>query len=232
MLGAKRHQNGAGERREIDHETRFKARLGIPKHIRQNQPAFRIRIQNFNRLTGHGFDDVVGTLGIAVRHILDHADQADDVGMRFARGQGMHQPDNSGRTSHIAFHADHRIGGFERQSAGIEADAFTDEGQRTVLACFGTAAPIPSHHDEPRRVRAPLCHAEKRIHAELLHGRWIERLDGDAQFPQFLRPAGKFLRMRFVHQIAGKKDAVRHGRDLRPQLAGGACLRCRNHDFF
>ena len=78
--------------------------------------------------TGHRLDDVAGTYGIAVRHVLDQADHPDDIDLGLAQGQRLHEADNGGRTAHIALHVLHVDGRLDRDAARIEADTLADKG--------------------------------------------------------------------------------------------------------
>ena len=54
----KRGDDAARQRRQINHRARAKAPRGIGQRIGQDQPAFRIRIQNLDRLAAMGAQDI------------------------------------------------------------------------------------------------------------------------------------------------------------------------------
>ena len=203
-------QDGAGQGRQVDHEFRLVGLLAVPERIAKDEPTFRIGVDDLDRLTGHRGDNVTRTLSIAVRHVLDKADYADDIGLGLARGKCVHEASDGSGAAHVAFHVFHAAGRLDRDAARVEDDALADEGNRLVL---GLAA-IPLHYNEARRTDRTLGNAQQRTHAELLHFLLGQDLDLDAERRQGLGTRGKFHRAedvgRLVDKIAGEHDAARH----------------------
>ena len=71
-----------------------------------------------------------GPLRGAGRHVLDQADDADDVDLGLARGQRLHGPMTAPAPRHVPLHVFHAGGRLDRDAAGIEGDALADEGDR------------------------------------------------------------------------------------------------------
>src|SRR2546425_11237164 len=57
------------ERGRID-EHRAANLLGVSERIRQDEPALGVGVQDFDRLAGHGSDDVARLVSFSARHIL------------------------------------------------------------------------------------------------------------------------------------------------------------------
>ena len=114
-----------------------------------------------------------------------------------ARGERVHQPGDAGRARHVALHVLHAGGGFDRNAAGVEADALADEGDRRVTLL----AAIPAHHHHAAVMRRALADAEQRVHAELFQLGDVEHLDRDAELLQRTGAAGEFLGIKHVGRL-------------------------------
>ena len=77
MFVAQRDDDGAGQRRQIDHEFRLEALGRVPEHVGQHEAALGVGVDDLDGLSRHRLDDVAGALRVAVRHVLDEADDAD-----------------------------------------------------------------------------------------------------------------------------------------------------------
>ena len=124
---AERNQHRTGQRCQVDDQLRIETALRVPEHITENEATFRIGIEDLNRLTRHGGDDIARTLGIAVRHVLDQADNTDGIDLRLAARQGAHQADHGSGTAHIALHFVHAGTRLERDTATVKGQALADE---------------------------------------------------------------------------------------------------------
>ena len=114
----------------------------------------------------------------------------------------MHQSDDAGGARHVAFHVLHAGGGLDRNTSGVEADAFADERNRSLAR----SSAVPTHHHDAALACRTLTDAEKSVHAELFHRLDIKNFDGDAKLLQCPCAACEFFRVkdigRFVDQIA------------------------------
>jgi hypothetical protein len=115
-------------------------------------------------------------------------------------------PNHASGARHVALHVLHARRRLDRNAAGVEADALADEGYGIDAAL----AAVPAHDDEARFMNRALADAEKRAHAELLHGRNVEHFDIDAELRQAGHTAGEFAGIehvrRFVDEIAREHD--------------------------
>ncbi len=134
MVLAERHDDGAGQRRQVDHEFRLEALVAVPESIGEHETAFGVGVEHLDGLARHRGDDVARTLRVAVGHVLDQPDDADDVDLGLARGERVHQAGDGGGAAHVALHVLHAGGGLDGDAAGVEDDALADEGDRLVLA--------------------------------------------------------------------------------------------------
>ena len=74
-----------------------------------------------------------GRCALPSTHVLDAADDADDIDLGLARGKRVHQAGHGGRAAHVALHVLHAGGRLDRDAAGVEDHALADEGDRLVL---------------------------------------------------------------------------------------------------
>ena len=125
--GAERHHDGTGQRGGIHMWVRQVA--SHSDGVGKDQPAFGVRVQYFDGLTGKRCHDVARPLGVAARHVFDRGDDADDLTSRLELRDGLHGADHGGAASHVVLHLLHAIGGLDGNAAGVEGDAFADQGQ-------------------------------------------------------------------------------------------------------
>ena len=213
MLLAERHHDGAGERRQIDHEFRLEAVVGVPQRIGQHEAALGVGVQHLDGLAGHRGDDVAGPLRIAVDHVLDATDDAERIDLGLARGEHVHQPGHRGGAAHVALHVLHAGGRLDRHAAGIEDHALADEGDRLVLRL----AAVPLHDHQARRASGALRDAEQRAHAELLHFLFGQHLDLDAERFEFPRASGELDRPQNVGRLVDEVARQRQRRRRPPR---------------
>src|SRR6202008_4735503 len=99
----------------------------------------------------------------------------------------------------------HASRGLDRNTAGIEADTLTDEGDRRGAAL----AAVPAHDDRAALVFGALPDAEQRVHSELLHLLDIKHVDGDTEL---LQPAGAPREFFRVEHVGGLVDEIARNR--------------------
>ena len=208
IFAAERDDDRAGKRRQVDHEFRLEAVLGVPERVGEHEPALGVGVEHLDGLARHGGDDVAGPLGGAGGHVLDQPGDADRVAFRLAPGQRLHQADYDAGAAHVPLHVFHAGGRLDRDAAGIESDALADEGDRLVLF----SAALPLHDQQLGFAHAALADAEQRAHAEFAHGVLAQYLDLDAEVVQGLALGRQGLRVhdvgRLRNQVAGQEHAV------------------------
>src|SRR5215203_2649899 len=217
VLLAERDHDGAGERREVDHELRLVALLHVPEEIGEHEPAFRVGVDDLDGLPRHGRHDVARALRGPVGHVLDEADDPDGVDLGLAGSERVHEADDAGRPRHVALHVLHPAARLDGDAARIEDHALADEGDRggAVLAA------VPAHNDDPAVVRRALAHREQRPHAELREGLPVQHLDLYADLGERLRSTGELLRREDVRRLVDEVPRDRHpGSDRLARLDG------------
>ncbi len=75
----KRNDDRARQRGKINHIFGAIFLLNPGHRVTQNEAAFRVGVDDLNRLARHRGHDVTGALCVPVRHILNKAANADDV---------------------------------------------------------------------------------------------------------------------------------------------------------
>ena len=103
------------------------------QRVRQHQSAFGIGIQDFDGLAGHRCDNIARALRIGINHVFDKADNANHIGLRFARSQRVHQAGYSCSAAHVALHVLHAGGWLDRHAAAIEHHALADKSDWLVF---------------------------------------------------------------------------------------------------
>ena len=150
-----------------------------------------------------------GRVADARRHVLHEADDADDVDVRLALAQRMHQPDDAGGAAHVALHVLHAGRRLDGDAAGIEHNALADDGERLGALRFRA---VPLHDCNARGAHASLRHRQQRTHLELLDLRGVEDLDLHADLLQLAHAIRELDRPqyvgRLVDEVAGDDDAM------------------------
>src|SRR5882757_6573889 len=210
-LVTKRHDDGAGQGRELDHRLRLELLLRVPHGVAQDQPALGIGVDDLDGLARHALDHVARPLGVAVRHVLDQSANAHDVGARLAAGQQAHRAGDGAGAAHVPFHVFHAAGGLQRDAAGVEAHALADQRHRLLRL-----GPVhPAHHQELRFALTALADGQQHVHAELLHLGLAQDLDLDAELGELAGAAGEFDGIEhvggFAHQVAGEEHRADRG---------------------
>ena len=158
------------------------------------------------------------------RHVFDKTDGADRVHIGLAFRESLHETDDTGRSSHVAFHILHPGCGFDRNAAGVETNALADESDRlrfglgTVLGAFPAA---PAHDDGAALASRPLPNPEKRAHAEFAHCGIIEDRNLDAVLLKRQGAIGELFRIEDVRRFVDKRAGSQHsGRHRLPSFGG------------
>ena len=225
IIMAERNEDGAGQGRDVDHGLRRELLAAIPECVGKNETAFGVGRNDLDGFARHGRDDVAGTVGIAVRHVLGQCQNAHGIDLCLALGKRLHQPHDRGGTGHVAFHVFHRSGGFDRDATGVEDDALADKGNgRFVLA-----PAVPAHDHQTRRAHRALPHREKRAHLERLHFLFSQNLDRKPALAEALRGARHIVWTkqigRLIDEIASEDGSVGDGQGAVQGLLGLAGIR-------
>ncbi len=84
----------------------------------------------FSRHAGH---HVSGFGGQLARHVFSAGHKADEMNRESQLGNGLKDRTNRCSTAHIKFHFVHGAGRLERDTAGVEGNAFADQSNRFFL---------------------------------------------------------------------------------------------------
>ena len=113
MMVAERDHDGTCQRGEVDHRLRLEMLLRVPEHVSQDETSFGIGVLDLDGLAGGRGEDVTGADGIAIRHVLDQADEADHIHLRLALGERQHRAGNGGCPPHVTSHVFHARSGLQ-----------------------------------------------------------------------------------------------------------------------
>ena len=100
------------------------------EHIGQDQPPFGIGVEDLDRLAAAGSQHVAQLIGVAAKHVFHQPREADHIHRQLQQGDGLHRAEHGCGACHVAFHGLHAVGRLNREAAGVERDAFADEGER------------------------------------------------------------------------------------------------------
>ena len=141
---------------------------GVGERVAENQPSLRVGVVHFDGLAVAHAQDVSGPLRPPARHVLRHGRESDDA-HRQPQSRPRAARENRRRAHHVVLHLAHRGGGLERNAAGVEGDALSDQDHRLPRA----GGPVLADEQE-RRPRAAGIDAENASHP----------------FPRHVAPAG------------------------------------------
>ena len=116
----------AGQGGDVDDGFGFEL-LGVSERVAQNQTAFGIGVQHFNRQAFHAFHDVARFVGRAGRHVFAGGNDGDEVDRQLQFDGGAEGTDDGCRAAHVKLHFVHVQTGFEGDAAGVEGNAFADQ---------------------------------------------------------------------------------------------------------
>ena len=107
------------------------------------------------------------------------------------------------RPRHVVLHLFHAVGGLDRDAAGIERDAFAN--QRQMRGRAGRDG-LVLHHNQVRRLYAPLRDSEQRSHSERRHRVPIQNFAPEVELSRHL--AGRLRQLGRSQQIGGFVDQI------------------------
>src|SRR6478752_100569 len=83
---------------------------GDVEDVGENEAAFGVGVENFDRFAAASGKHVAQFVGIAAEHVFDEAAEADHVNGELEAGDGLHRAEHGGRAGHVAFHRFHAVG--------------------------------------------------------------------------------------------------------------------------
>ena len=101
--------------------------IGVRERIGEHEAAFGVGVDDLDGFSIHRGDDIAWARGGAAGHIFRHHEQAGNTHPRLQTADGSDGAEHRGRAAHIVFHFFHRVGGLERQAAGVEGNAFANQ---------------------------------------------------------------------------------------------------------
>src|SRR5271168_2459344 len=205
--------DGAGERGRVN-QVRAAELAGVEHAVGQDHAAFRVGVDYFDGLSGHGDLHVTGFLGAAAGHVLRGGNYRDHRDRRLQIGDSAHGTEHGGAAAHVVLHFFHVVGGLNGNAAGVEGDGFADEAEnRGVRAGIFRRV---TDDDDAGRLDAALSDADERAHFQLGDFALVEDFDAQADFlGHGFGARGEHARGeavgRLVDQVAG--EILRFGDD-------------------
>src|SRR5215469_18419771 len=120
------HHNRSGERGGVD-EVRGAELFRVVHAVGEDEAAFGVGVEHFDRFAGHGGLDVAGFLGFAAGHVFGGGNDADYFYGRLQRGDSTHDADHGGAAGHVVLHFFHALGRLDRDAARVEGDCLADQ---------------------------------------------------------------------------------------------------------
>ena len=118
--------DGAGEGCGVD-DVSYAELFGVVNGIGEDETAFGVGIQHFDRLAGHRGLNVAGLLRFAAGHIFRGWHDADHFDVRLKRGKCANHAKHGGAAGHVVLHFFHAVGGLDGDAAGVEGDGLPDQ---------------------------------------------------------------------------------------------------------
>src|SRR5208337_4803351 len=179
---------------------------GVAEAVGQDEAAFGVGVDDFDRLAGHGDLNVSGLLRFAGGHVFGGADNGGNLHFRLEQRDGSHDADHGGGSGHVVFHFFHAVGGFYRNASGVEGYAFANQSEVNFVDC---AHGIVAQDNERGRFVGALGDSPESAHLELPNLVGVIDFAIQANFRRHFRGAlGQYgwghAIGRFVDQIAGK----------------------------
>ena len=206
--GTERHEDCAGQRRQIDHGSGLL--LDRPgQHVCQDEPPLGVGVQHFHAGAVLADDYIARLVRGPAGQVLAGAEVGAHRERRLQRSDQPHCRDHRGRACHVRLHVLHALRGLQREAAGVERDGLSDQGHRLAAGASG----LVRDADELRLFGAAPRDAEEQVHAQLRDLRSSEHLALEAQlFRNLPRLRGQRARSRvagrLVHQVARGADRV------------------------
>ena len=186
---------------------RLEAVLRVPEHVGEHQPALGVGVDHLDGVALHRAHHVARALRLAVRHVLDEADEARRrwPAPCAARASSSRRRRPPAPPMSIVISSMPAAGLIEMPPVSKTTPLPTSANGRRV------AAALPLHDDDLGRALRPLPDRQQRPHAERLELGLLEHLDLDAELAQAGQPLGELARGqhvgRLADEVAGEVDA-------------------------
>ncbi len=207
---AQRNHAGAGEGGDVHDGCRVVA-ARVVQRIAENEPAFRIRIQDLDGLAGGAGDDVARLGGATAGHVFNSGNQAHHVDAQLEQGRHQHAGQHAAGAAHVVLHLVHRGRILEGNAAGVEGDALAHQHDGGRIA--RTTAMF--QRDEARWLGTAARYRQQAAHFQATDLRFVE-------YPhlEIAVASGQFLCL--LRQIAWRADIAWQVAEVAQQrLAGG-----------
>src|SRR5271156_4501684 len=148
--------------------------------VGQDQAAFSVGVDDFDRLAGHRHLDVARFLSASAGHIFGGWNYGDYFDGGLQARDGANRAEHGGAAAHIVFHFFHTVGGLDGNSASIKSDRFADE--REDRRAFFNIRGRVSQDDYAGRLDAALRYPDQRAHFQFGDALLIENIHRQAEF--------------------------------------------------
>ena len=165
----------AGERRVVDEQSRLE-RARVRERIRENEPAFCIRVVDFDGLSVERAPHVPGAVGVAGGHVLGRGEDAVHFDVRLEASDDLHETDDVRRAAHVVLHVAHARGRLDRDAARIERDPLAHDHDALATCSAGARGHVRKVH-HARFTVAALADGLEEEHSALLDLLEVEDLD-------------------------------------------------------
>ena len=137
-----------GERGHVDDDIRVQVPVHVLECIGEHHPALRVGVDDLDRRATVAADHVPGTVRVGADGVLGEREHGDDLVGQLGLGRGEHCREHDRRPGHVRLHRDHRVPRLDGQTAGVEGDSLSDQGDPHRVRS-PVRGPVPHRH-QPR----------------------------------------------------------------------------------
>ena len=131
QIRAERDACGTRQRCHVDHQVR-RIFVRIGQRIGQNKTAFSVGIVDLHRQPLAAAVDIAGAEGIGGDGVFDRGHENAKIDRQLRIHDHQRKAEHIGSTSHILLHQRHGSGGFDIETAGIEAHTLAHQCQPRI----------------------------------------------------------------------------------------------------
>ncbi|MNX81928.1 hypothetical protein D3C86_1136360 [compost metagenome] len=160
-MAAERHDDRAGQRRQVDGDLGVVVLVGVGEGVREDDAALGVGVDHLDRQALVALEDVAGAVGAGARHVVGARDAAHHVEGNLEVGERADGAEDRGGAGHVGLHLLHAACGLDAQAARIEGQALADQR-------VGLVARLAAHvleDDEGGRLGGPGVDAEQAAEA-------------------------------------------------------------------